>query len=113
MGIAEKNREHEPKIPRIRQPSCECADEEQEEDLNGTNPGYVAGRTVERRYVVGLEDAEGVDKAPCVHYYEMAQRNYLQSACKSHLVPSPPEQVIFLSKHHCPGLHLKFSRIPD
>jgi hypothetical protein len=58
-----------------------------------------------------LEDAEGVDKAPCVHYDEVAQRNCHQSAACPHWLHSHPEQLILLSKHHCPGLQLKFSRI--
>ena len=42
------------------------ADGEEQEDLNGADPGDVGGGAVEVLDVVDLEDAEGVDVAPCV-----------------------------------------------
>ena len=55
----------------------ERADEEDEEDLERADPAYVCWCRcgvwwvggLEGEGVVGLEDAEGVDEAPCVHCY--------------------------------------------
>ena len=42
----------------------ESADEEKEEYLDGSDPGYVRWGMAEKGSVVGLKDAEGVDDAP-------------------------------------------------
>jgi hypothetical protein len=51
-------------VARVRQPARERPDEEEEEDLDGADPGDVRRWTVEERGVVGLEDAVGVYEAP-------------------------------------------------
>jgi hypothetical protein len=52
------------KVPSVCETARERADEEEEKDLDGPDPGDVAGRFVESRCVVGLKNAEGVYKAP-------------------------------------------------
>ncbi len=54
-------------VARVGEAAGEGADEEEEEDLEGADPGDVRGRAVQRGGVVGLEEAEGVDHAPGVH----------------------------------------------
>lgn len=51
-------------VARVRQPAGDGADEEEQEDLHGADPGDGGGRGGEGGDVVGLEDAEGVDEAP-------------------------------------------------
>jgi hypothetical protein len=58
------NEEDLAEVACVRKTACECADEEEKEYLNGADPGYVTRWAVERCYIVGLEDSEGVDKAP-------------------------------------------------
>ena len=67
---AQEEREAEESV--IRCAAREGADEEEQEDLRGADPGYRGGRVVERADVVGLEDAEGVYIAPYVEDDEVA-----------------------------------------
>lgn len=50
----------------VGEAATEGADEEEEEDLEGADPGYVRRRAAEKSGVVGLKDAEGVDDAPAI-----------------------------------------------
>lgn len=43
------------------------ADEEEEEDLDGADPGDVGGGAAECGGVVGLEESERIDDAPGAH----------------------------------------------
>lgn len=72
--------EYGAEISGVGEAAGEGSDEEEEEDLDGADPGDGAGGSLECAYVVGLEDAEGVYEAPCVHDDQMAE---------DHLSPSP------------------------
>ncbi len=75
-------------VARIGEAARKGADEEEQEDVEGPDPGNVAGGAVEERGVVGLKGAEGVGPAPagrrvslgagrCVHGREMGRRGIL------------------------------------
>ena len=66
-GVAEE--------PGVGGAAGERADEEEEEDLHGADPGDVRGGVVESGDVVGLEDAEGVDVAPRVEDGDVAHED--------------------------------------
>ncbi|KAK1456969.1 hypothetical protein CCUS01_09849, partial [Colletotrichum cuscutae] len=51
-------------VARVREAAGEGAYEEEEEDLDGADPGYVRGAAVEGLDIVALEGAKGVDHAP-------------------------------------------------
>lgn len=52
------------KVSRVSHAAGKGSDEEEEEDFERTDPGYVGGGAVEHLCVVRLEDAERVDDAP-------------------------------------------------
>lgn len=56
--------EQRAEVARVRGAAREGTDEEEEEDLDGPDPGDGRGGEAEGGGVVGLEDAKGVDVAP-------------------------------------------------
>lgn len=66
-GLTAHERAHEEYLTEVTcvcEAARECADEEEEKDLDRTDPGDVAWWPIQSCYVVGLEDSEGVDEAP-------------------------------------------------
>ena len=65
-------------VSRITPPSRR-AQKEGEEDLHGSDPRDLRGREGEEVDVVGLEDSEGVDDAPCVCDYDVGTYTWILS----------------------------------
>ncbi|KDN72377.1 hypothetical protein CSUB01_00060 [Colletotrichum sublineola] len=56
--------EEVPEVARVREAAGEGADEEEEKDLERTDPGDIRRRPVQLLDIVRLEDAKGVDEPP-------------------------------------------------
>lgn len=60
-GASEENN---PEVACVCQAACETADEKEEKNIEGADPGDFGGRAMKFLGIVGLEDAKGVCPAP-------------------------------------------------